>query len=100
MMNTPVNTCAGTIFPRRGRRVTNKLAVAFGFLMPMTLLATDRTPQPLPAEKAAKVATLPEGFRATVFAAEPDVVQPISFCIDTRGRLFVAEALNYGTWQA
>ena len=43
---------------------------------------------------------LPDGFRATVFAAEPDIVQPISFCIDTRGRLFVAEALNYGTWQA
>src|SRR6476619_4705384 len=78
----------------------NKLAVAIGFLMPMTLLAADRTPQPLPAEKAAKAAALPEGFRATVFAAEPDVVQPISFCIDTRGRLFVAEALNYGTWQA
>ena len=43
---------------------------------------------------------LPDGFRATVFAAEPDVVQPISFCIDARGRLFVAEALNYGEWQA
>ncbi len=34
-----------------------------------------------------------------MFAAEPDVVQPISFCMDARGRLFVAEALNYGTWQ-
>lgn len=43
---------------------------------------------------------LPEGFHATVIAAEPDVVQPISFCMDARGRLFVAEALNYGTWKA
>jgi len=42
---------------------------------------------------------LPDGFRATLFSSEPQVVQPISFCIDARGRLFVAEALNYGTWQ-
>src|ERR671933_96821 len=32
-------------------------------------------------------------------AAEPDVVQPISFTIDDRGRLWVAEALNYGEWK-
>jgi len=43
---------------------------------------------------------LPDGFQATVFAAEPDVIQPISFAIDDRGRLFVAEALNYGEWKA
>ena len=63
------------------------------------LLAADRTPEPLPADRAAKAMVLPEGFHGTVFAAEPDVVQPISFCIDARGRLFVAEALNYGAWQ-
>lgn len=38
---------------------------------------------------------LPEGFKAVLFAGEPDVVQPVSFCIDDRGRLWVAEALNY-----
>jgi putative membrane-bound dehydrogenase-like protein len=42
---------------------------------------------------------LPAGFQSTVFAAEPNVVQPISFCFDSLGRVFVAEALNYGTWQ-
>lgn len=67
---------------------------------PIIAIATDTTPAPLPAEKAAKSMILPEGFRSTVFAAEPDVVQPISYCIDDRGRLFVAEALNYGKWQA
>ncbi len=35
--------------------------------------------------------TLPPGFRATLFAGEPDVHQPIGFCIDHRGRLWVAE---------
>jgi putative membrane-bound dehydrogenase-like protein len=66
---------------------------------PALLCAAERTPAPYPADKAARSMVLPDGFRATVFAAEPDIVQPISFCIDARGRLFVAEALNYGTWK-
>ncbi len=69
-------------------------------LLPVFVASTaDPTPHPFPAEKAAKALVLPEGFTATVFAAEPDVVQPISFCTDSRGRLWVAEALNYGEWQ-
>src|SRR6516164_9854049 len=63
------------------------------------LLAADPTPAPLPPDQAVKAMRVPEGFTVTLVAAEPDVVQPISFCLDTRGRLFVAEALNYGTWQ-
>jgi len=38
---------------------------------------------------------LPPGFRATLFAAEPDVRQPIAIAIDTRGRLWVAENYTY-----
>jgi putative membrane-bound dehydrogenase-like protein len=67
--------------------------------LPLGLLAADRTPAPLPAEKTAKTMILPEGFRASVFAAEPTVVQPISFCTDARGRLWVAEAIEYGIWK-
>src|SRR5262245_28956058 len=78
----------------------NKWPPIFALMLPALLLAADRTPSPLPADKAAKAMILPDGFHATVFAAEPDVVQPISFTIDARGRLWVAEALNYGTWQA
>ena len=61
--------------------------------------AVDLSAQPFPPEKAARTMSLPDGFRATLVAAEPDVVQPISFCLDDRGRIFVAEALNYGKWQ-
>ncbi len=43
--------------------------------------------------------TLPEGFRATLFAGEPDVVQPIAFTIDPRGRLWVAENMTYPAWR-
>jgi putative membrane-bound dehydrogenase-like protein len=51
--------------------------------------------KPLPPEEAAMTMQVPDGFRVTLFAAEPDVQQPIGFCIDDRGRLWVAEAYNY-----
>ena len=38
---------------------------------------------------------VPHGFKVTLFAGEPDVQQPIGFCIDDRSRLWVAEAYNY-----
>jgi len=53
------------------------------------------TDAPLLPEEAAKRMVVPEGFRVSLFAGEPDVRQPIGFCIDDRGRLWVAEAYNY-----
>ena len=47
-----------------------------------------------PAE-AARTMAVPDGFHVTLFAGEPDVQQPIGFCLDNRGRLWVAEAYNY-----
>jgi putative membrane-bound dehydrogenase-like protein len=49
----------------------------------------------LSPEEAARDMTLPPGFKATLFAGEPDVKQPIGFAIDDRGRLWVAEAYTY-----
>ncbi len=49
----------------------------------------------LPPEKSAAEMTVPENFRVTLFAGEPDVAQPVAFCIDDRGRLWVAEAYSY-----
>jgi putative membrane-bound dehydrogenase-like protein len=49
----------------------------------------------LPPEKAAAAMTVPEGFHVTLFAGEPDIRQPIAFCLDDRGRLWVAEAYSY-----
>ncbi len=50
---------------------------------------------PLSAEEAAATCKVPEGFKVTVFASEPDIQQPIGFCMDDRGRLWVAEAYSY-----
>src|SRR5436190_14833242 len=46
-------------------------------------------------EQAAREASLPPGFKMHVFAAEPDVRQPIAFCLDDRGRVWVAEGYTY-----
>ena len=46
-------------------------------------------------EEAARAMTVPPGFQVTLFAGEPDVVQPIAMAIDDRGRLWVAEAYSY-----
>ncbi len=49
---------------------------------------------PAPGE-AARMMTVPDGFRVTLFAGEPDVSQPISMEIDDRGRLWVCECYTY-----
>ena len=49
----------------------------------------------LSPEEAAKAMTVPPGFKVTLFAGEPDVVQPIAMAIDDKGRLWVAEAYSY-----
>ncbi len=52
-------------------------------------------PQPTPAKEALKMLKLPEGFKATLFAAEPDVQNPIGMAWDARGRMWVAENYTY-----
>lgn len=51
----------------------------------------------LSGTEAAKAMTLPKGFKITLAAAEPDIVRPISFTIDARGRLWVVEGHTYPT---
>ncbi|MCO6458909.1 MAG: c-type cytochrome [Pirellulaceae bacterium] len=59
------------------------------------LRGEEETPQPLAPTEAARTMRVPDGFQVKLFAGEPDVVQPIGFCVDDRGRLWVAEAWNY-----
>ena len=49
----------------------------------------------LSAGEAAKAMTVPKGFTVKLAASEPDVVRPIGFALDDRGRLWVAEAHTY-----
>src|SRR5881628_3397561 len=47
-----------------------------------------------PAETAAQM-KVPPGFRVELIAGEPQIVQPIAYTIDDRGRLWVVENTNY-----
>src|SRR5204863_2042858 len=49
----------------------------------------------LSPQDACDKASLPPGFKMHVFAGEPDVKQPIAFCLDDRGRVWVAEGYTY-----
>ena len=52
------------------------------------------TPMTPPAD-ALKRMQLPDGFQSTLFAAEPDIHQPISVTTDARGRLWVVECYTH-----
>jgi putative membrane-bound dehydrogenase-like protein len=49
----------------------------------------------LSPQEAADAMILPEGFKCTLFAGEPDVAQPIAMALDDRGRLWIAEDYSY-----
>lgn len=49
---------------------------------------------PTALEQVARM-TVPDGFKVTLFAAEPDIRQPVSFTFDDRGRLWVLECYTY-----
>ncbi|MGV3660939.1 MAG: PVC-type heme-binding CxxCH protein [Prosthecobacter sp.] len=47
------------------------------------------------AQKLVAGMRVQEGFQAELIAAEPTIQQPIAFCFDERGRIWVAEAFSY-----
>jgi putative membrane-bound dehydrogenase-like protein len=75
------------------------------FLFCVLAVLPAAAPQDLgtPGPQALKLMTVPPGFKAHLFAAEPDIRQPNAFCIDDRGRLWVAENYSYtgpgGPWK-
>lgn len=64
--------------------------------IPSVVVDTQEETVPLtsPAEALAGW-RLPEGFEVSLFAAEPEVRQPIGMAFDSRGRLWVAECDTY-----
>ncbi|MDP1588628.1 MAG: hypothetical protein Q8M07_12845, partial [Prosthecobacter sp.] len=52
-------------------------------------------PSPMSPHEALKALKLPKGFKATLFAAEPDVQNPIAMAWDAKGRMWVAENYTY-----
>ena len=93
MMTTRKRTPAA-VFQARGF-----LGAAMALLLTTFGRAEEPSHGPLAPAEAARRMILPEGFSATVFASEPDVVQPIAMTIDPRGRLWVVENTSYPMWR-
>lgn len=71
-------------------------AVAAQQLLPKQQHRTSDAPF-LKPDEAVKKMSIPKGFDVSIYAAEPDLAEPIAFCFDDRGRLWVVENLNYRT---
>ena len=59
----------------------------------------DQSAQPMAPLDAASQMQVPNGFRVSVFAAEPDVQNPIAMAWDESGRMWVAENFTYAERQ-
>ncbi|MBL9122404.1 MAG: ThuA domain-containing protein, partial [Planctomycetaceae bacterium] len=52
-------------------------------------------PPPLAPAESMQRMHLPEGFRVKLFAAEPQIVKPLSMAFDARGRAWIIESVDY-----
>ncbi len=82
------------------KRLAFMLLVAFGSVavaddFPKVIdTEPDRSPV-MPADQTAASFKVADGFKISVFAAEPDVRNPIAMTWDAKGRLWVAENYTY-----
>ncbi|HSQ56893.1 MAG TPA: hypothetical protein VLM40_14220, partial [Gemmata sp.] len=81
-------------------RITSSLVLvlALAFEDSGSRLTAADSDRPVPVSQAASKMTVPKGFKVTLFAGEPDVVQPIAFTFDDRGRMWVVECVTYPNW--
>jgi putative membrane-bound dehydrogenase-like protein len=54
-----------------------------------------RMQTPLTPDKSAERIVLRQGFQAALWAADPLILKPISMAFDARGRLWIAETVDY-----
>jgi uncharacterized protein len=52
-------------------------------------------PVALSVQESMKHISVPGGFKVELFAAEPDIIRPITMTWDDRGRAYVAESVDY-----
>jgi putative membrane-bound dehydrogenase-like protein len=68
------------------------------FLLTWTNLAPGQD-KPIPPDQAAARMKVPDGFRVSLVAGEPQLVKPIALTTDDRGRLWVVESHAYPHWK-
>ena len=81
----------------------HSVEMSTGSTAPTGLKPPERLPRPEVAaasdvwEKQARKMQVPEGFTLGLFAAEPLLANPVSFTIDEKGVMYVAESYRYRT---
>src|SRR5215217_3869762 len=72
---------------------------AVGFFLLLVLIGSaamaQRYPGPLSPEESLKKLKIIEGFKAEIYAAEPNVMDPVSLAFDEQGQVYVVEMPDY-----
>jgi putative membrane-bound dehydrogenase-like protein len=88
--------------PPMSRRTTPQRpllpAAALALLASSSLLAQERAGRPAALEQM-KQMKIADGLEVALFACEPMVRNPTNLDIDSRGRVWCTEGVNYRTWQ-
>src|SRR5262245_7576786 len=66
-----------------------------GLTPPARLCAQPKKGGPLPRDEALAALKVADGFQVELFAAEPMLINPTTIDVDHKGRVWVAEAVNY-----
>ncbi len=80
---------------RDGNAPSARLAVCALGLAASFVLAGSSAHAQISAEESAKKLKPAEGMEATLWASEPMVINPTNMDIDSRGRVWITEGLNY-----
>ena len=69
-----------------------------GEFLPVAQAGNAPNPPPVPeeAKKVAAAVKVMPGLKAELFALEPMMANPLAFCIDEKGRVWVSESGRYG----
>ena len=81
-------------YPKSIAAISALIAASFVPAFQAAEQKTSNAPFLKPGEAVAKM-DLPDDFEISIFAAEPDIAEPIAFTFDDRGRIWVVENYNY-----
>src|SRR5689334_2562281 len=79
-----------------------KCATFFALVIALPLSAAEQKSErgfgPEAAKQDTKKLIVAEGLEATLFASEPQLVNPCDMDVDARGRVWITEGANYRKW--
>ena len=85
---------------RRGFGHALLAGLCWSLLSPTSLVPLGTNGTPVAGAIGGAQFKMPDGFRVTLFAGEPDIRKPIAMTLDDRGRLWVIENASYPHWLA